>query len=309
MSQPPRPSRPRAGAGGTGQSPRIGRRAASPGTNWTIILGAAVVIVAIIAGLVVFRFLRGSAPTATADAPISPDVQRALTSVPVAEANQIGLGTAQNRYVAVRAPLLKGPDGKPEVLYIGAEFCPYCAAERWAMVVALSRFGSFSGLETTTSAADDVFPSTPTLTFVHASYQSQYVSFSTVELTTNQRVNGAYAPLQTPTPNQNQLMNTYDAPPYVSSDSAGSIPFVDIANQYVLAGATYSPGVLDGKTWGQIATSLSDPSTDVAKSIVGAANLMTAAVCQATSDQPSDVCGQPAVKSLEDTLAKEAVPK
>ena len=42
------------------------------------------------------------------------------------------------------APLTSG--GKPEMLYIGAEYCPYCAAERWAMIVALSRFGTFSGL-------------------------------------------------------------------------------------------------------------------------------------------------------------------
>ena len=37
-------------------------------------------------------------------------------------------------------------NGKPEILYIGAEFCPYCAAERWAIAVALSRFGTLSPL-------------------------------------------------------------------------------------------------------------------------------------------------------------------
>ncbi len=35
-------------------------------------------------------------------------------------------------------------DGKPDLLYIGAEFCPVCATERWAMYVALSKFGTFS---------------------------------------------------------------------------------------------------------------------------------------------------------------------
>src|SRR5215471_17073708 len=38
------------------------------------------------------------------------------------------------------APLTSG--GKPEMLYIGAEYCPYCAAMRWSMAVALSRFGT-----------------------------------------------------------------------------------------------------------------------------------------------------------------------
>jgi thiol-disulfide isomerase/thioredoxin len=269
------------------------------------------VVIAVVAGLVAFRLLGGSHSQLAADTgqPVPAAVLQDLTSVPPAVVNQVGLGQAQNRYVAIRASALKGPDGKPEVLYVGAEYCPYCAAERWSMVVALSRFGSFGGLETMTSAADDVFPSTPTFTFVHASYQSQYVDFSTLELTTNQKVNGSYAPLQTPTPNQQQLLNTYDAPPYVPADSAGSIPFVDVANQYVLAGATYSPAVLDGKTWDQIAASLGDPNSDIAKSVIGGANLMTAAVCQATNNQPGDVCGQPAIKSIATTLAGQPVPK
>jgi hypothetical protein len=32
------------------------------------------------------------------------------------------------------------------MLYIGAEYCPYCAAERWPLVMALSKFGTFSNL-------------------------------------------------------------------------------------------------------------------------------------------------------------------
>ena len=36
---------------------------------------------------------------------------------------------------------------------MGAEYCPYCAAQRWAMIVALSRFGTFSGLTTVHSAS------------------------------------------------------------------------------------------------------------------------------------------------------------
>ena len=75
-------------------------------------------------------------------------------------------------------------NGKPEVLYIGAEYCPYCAAERWAMIVALSRFGTFSGLATVHSAAAngageaEPYPNTPTWTFVNAKYTSQYLTFT-----------------------------------------------------------------------------------------------------------------------------------
>ena len=49
--------------------------------------------------------------------------------------------------------------GKPEILYIGAEYCPYCATERWPLAVALSRFGTFTGLRGIHSSATDVYPS------------------------------------------------------------------------------------------------------------------------------------------------------
>ncbi len=35
-------------------------------------------------------------------------------------------------------------DGKPEMLFIGAEYCPHSAAERWPLYIALSKFGTFS---------------------------------------------------------------------------------------------------------------------------------------------------------------------
>ena len=50
-------------------------------------------------------------------------------------------------------PLTSG--GKPEVLYLGSEYCPFCATQRWAMINALSRFGTFSGLTTTHSSSSD----------------------------------------------------------------------------------------------------------------------------------------------------------
>ena len=73
------------------------------------------------------------------------------------------------------------------------------------MVVALSRFGTFSNLRTTTSAADDVYPSTPTFTFYGADYTSPYLAFSSVELESNVRSGGQYRALQTPTADQQQL--------------------------------------------------------------------------------------------------------
>ena len=36
--------------------------------------------------------------------------------------------------------------GKPEVLYVATEYCPFCAAQSWPLIIALSHFGQFSGL-------------------------------------------------------------------------------------------------------------------------------------------------------------------
>src|ERR1700734_3986884 len=96
-------------------------------------------------------------------------------------------------------------NGKPELLFLGGEYCPYCAAERWAMVNALSRFGTFTGLTTTHSSTSDVYPDTPTFTFDKATYKSSYLDFSSVEEYANYRVGNSsnsstpYVTLQTAT--------------------------------------------------------------------------------------------------------------
>ena len=68
-------------------------------------------------------------------------------------------------------------DGKPRIVYLGAEYCPYCATERWAMVNALSRFGTFKNLKITTSSATDVDANTPTFSFYGSTFTSPYIKF------------------------------------------------------------------------------------------------------------------------------------
>ena len=222
-----------------------------------------------------------------------------VTSVPARTLNTVGSGAFTGRIQMITgnpAPLTA--NGRPELLYIGAEFCPYCAAERWAMIVALSRFGTFSGLATVRSAVSDgagsqePYPDTPTFTFVHATYTSKYLAFSEVELYTNipDTSTGGYTALQTATSAELALLRKYDAPPYVDSAAAGSIPFLDFGNKYVSIGASYSPQVLSGLSWSTIATDLSNPDSTVAKSVDGTANYITAAICSMTGNQPSSAC-------------------
>jgi len=194
------------------------------------------------------------------------------------------------------------------MLYMGAEYCPYCAAERWAMVVALSRFGTFSGLTTTHSASVDgqgqqeVFPNTSTWTFHNASYTSPYLVFQHVEENTNvpDSSTGGYTNLETPTAAQNALISKYDNAPY-SKAQAGSIPFIDFGNKYMIVGASYTPQVLAGKSWAQIAAALKTPTSPIAKAVDGTANYITASICEMTNNQPASACTS-AVKALEANL-------
>ena len=170
-----------------------------------------------------------------------------VTSVPASTLDTVGDGSGS---VTAKPTSISGTaltaNGKPEVLYMGAEYCPYCAAERWAMIVALSRFGTFSGLATVHSAAAngagnaEPYPNTPTWTFVHATYTSKYLTFTPVEEQTNipDSATGTYTTLQTPTKAQEALVAKYD------SSSGGAIPFVDFGNKYLISGASYDAGVL-----------------------------------------------------------------
>jgi thiol-disulfide isomerase/thioredoxin len=260
--------------------------------------GAVVVVIAIVLTLVLVQ--AGNKPakvTGSATGTVlSAQTLNNIAAVPAATLNTVGAGTSSPSTIIKipGAPLTS--NGHPEVLYIGAEYCPYCAAERWAMAVALSRFGTFSSLHGIHSSPTDYAPNTPTLTFYKSTYASKYVTFTPVEETTvNPKVT-----LQTPTAQQQQLITKYDAPPYVPGQG-GSIPFVDFGGRYIVSGASYSPLLLQGKTWTQVAAALSNPADPVAKAIDGTANRITAAICKLTGNQPASAC-TPVVRALEAKL-------
>jgi hypothetical protein len=229
-------------------------------------------------------------------------VVREVTSVPSGTLDKVGAGTAQAAPASIKAPALTDA-GKPKVLYVGAEYCPFCAAERWPVVVALSRFGTWSHLGATASASNDVYPNTPTLSFHGATYTSDYLSFTGVETSSNKIVNGGYAPLDKLSAADQKVFDTYDRPPYIAGGSAGGIPFLDIGGTLVSSGASYDPGLLAGKTRAQIAAALADPTDPIAKAVDGSANVLTAAICEATGGQPATVCTAPGVTSAAAALA------
>jgi Domain of unknown function (DUF929) len=286
---------------------RAAARRAEQRRRILIASGSVVVVLAIVVAFIVIKL--NSSPS-TDNSPNGPtgaalaSVVTNVTSVPASALDTVGDGSGS---VTAKPTSISGTaltaNGKPEVLYVGAEYCPYCAAERWAMIVALSRFGTFSGLATIHSAAAngageaEPYPNTPTWTFVHAKYTSPYLTFSTVEEQTNipDSSTGTYTNLQTPTKAQEALVTKYD------SSSGGAIPFVDFGNKYLISGASYNAGVLSGLSWATIASDLSNPNSAVAKAVDGTANYITAAICQLTGNQPASACTA-TVKSLESQI-------
>jgi hypothetical protein len=256
-----------------------------PVRRWWI--GVAVVVVIAMAGVIA---VASTSKSGTADHTASPELMSKVTSVPTRVFEQVGTGSSASAPKPISAPALTA-GGKPLILYIGAEYCPYCATERWPMVIALSRFGSFSGLGTTHSSSADVFPDTQTFSFHGARYTSRWISFTGVELQTNERHGDGYAPLDRLTAEQQRLLDTYDRAPYVGSgDSSGGIPFIDFGGKFVVGGASYDPSVLQGKSATQIADALADPSSNVSRGAIGVANAFTSTICSLTGGQPKNVC-------------------
>jgi hypothetical protein len=249
-----------------------------------VVAGLAVLI----AAFLVIRWYTTPLPPKAPSQDTTAQVISIITSLPGSEFDAVGQGTANNLVKPISGSTLTGATGKPEVMYIGAEYCPYCAAQRWPLIIALSRFGTFSGLQTTTSSSTDVYPNTITFTFRSATYTSQYIDFHSVE-TLDRDQNK----LQTPSSTDQQLIDRY---------SGGTIPFLDFGNHYASTGAYYLPDIISGMSWLALADTLKQPDSAQARAIVGSANLMTAAICKMNGDQPASVCSSATIQNLEKNL-------
>ena len=245
---------------------------------WPLVLAGLVVVAAVAA-----IWLLGQRGPAAAPPAQAATVVQQVTSVPPSVFSAVGTGGLKNPLKPTGAA---APGGTPVVIYVGAEYCPFCAAERWSVVVALSRFGTFSNLTTSSSSSTDAYPDTPTFTFKGSGYTSQYLQFSAGELSDRQQ-----RPLATPDPAQARAISLYDP--------AGSIPFLDLGGRYSAVGAGFTPDRLGGSDWAAIAAALKDPNQGSTQAIVGNANYLVAAICRLTADQPATVCADPALQKIE----------
>ena len=177
--------------------------------------------------------------------------------------------------------------GKPVVVYIGADYCPYSAFQRWPLVMALMRFGNFSGLTYMLSSSSDVYANSPTFSFYGSTYTSNYIVFQGIEHET--RTQGQI--LQA-------IPQNYSA---AFSHFGGSYPFIDVGDRYVIEGSFYYPSVFGNDNWTQIVQAIGS-NTQLANDIKASANVITALICRMTNGNPSSVCANPSITALNGSL-------
>ena len=315
----------RGGGGGRGPGRNGSRppsRPVTPRRSPTSLLtwGAVALVLVIVVVLVVVKITGGNQTPATGPSatPSSATVVAQVTSVPASVYDTIGITSSVSPIdppvvVKGQPPLtFSTSDGTtlPGVYFYGAEYCPYCAAERWALVTALSRFGTFTGLDNMQSSSTDVFPNTQTFTFAHATFKSKYIVFHPQEYYSNQ-VNASgtgYTVLQPFKGDEAKLVGKYDTATYFPASlqqGQNGFPFVDIENK-VLSSTNYAPSLLEQVTRDEIAGGLTDTKNPVTQAIIASANYLVASTCAITKDQPAAVCTSKGVMAAAKALKLSA---
>lgn len=270
-----------------------------PATRRTLLTWSTVALVLILVVVLIVVKFTGTTTTLTAvtvpvavAAPAS--IVKQATHVPAAIFTEIGETSSpamlQPLHALSHQSPIAGKGQKPEVVFIGDEFQSASAPLRWALVVALSRFGTFSGLQSLQSGTQQVFPGTASLGFAGAKYKSPYLRAVFIERTSNQKnaADTAFAPL-THVPGWAQtLLTHYDRP--TAFTGVLELPFLDLNNQFVQVGGPFSPAYIEGLTSGAIARSLSDATAPSTHAVIAAANALVADLCVLTTDAPSGVC-------------------
>lgn len=251
--------------------------------QWTI--GIIVLVVAGVGVLVIAKMSTSDSTTKTGgEAQVAPaSIAKDLANVPL---DAIAAAHSKAKISNSVKPITdkqRTKNGKPQVLYIGAEFCPYCAGERWALTVALSKFGSFSGLKTINSSESDV----PTLTYVNAKYTSKYVAFNPIELQDQE-----HKPLMKATKEEQDLLQRL---------GGGAFPFIDFGGKFMQSGGSVEVSNFFDKSGApkkqvDIASAIgaAKPTDNDTTSLVGNVNAVAGefikTICGLTDNQPGNVC-------------------
>ena len=174
--------------------------------------------------------------------------------------------------------------GKLFVFFMGAEYCPYCAAERWAIVRSLQKFGQWDGLKQTISAArDEPFLNLPTYDFTKATYTSPHIDFVAREIKDRE-----FNPLQKLLKTEEKLLRKFNP--------KKEIPFLLIGGRFSQIGSGFTPKIFIGHTFRQTETELKKVESEIRKTIDDEGNIISALLC--VSGLPPELCKEAGTAEL-----------
>jgi hypothetical protein len=212
-------------------------------------------------------------------------------------------------------------NGKPAVVYLGAISCIYCAENRWAMALALSRFGTFQQLFQGYSSLGD--GDIPTIYWAPSHYNSssavefgnfyvgKYVTFVSIEYSspiTQGFMMGALSYFQQEaTAIANPIyenataiitgLNNFNGTPYTiwGKYNVASADAVDFGN--TSSSLTNPP--IASMTHGQVLASFADPTSQFAWTEYAAADYYAALICAGGgAAAAAPVCSLPSVSTM-----------
>jgi len=187
------------------------------------------------------------------------------------------------RFVEVSKDAMRR-SGKLFVFFMGTEYCPYCAAERWAVVRSLQKFGQWDGLRQTISAArDEPFLNLPTYDFTKATYTSPNIEFVARETKDRE-----FKPLQKLMKTEEKLVRKFNP--------KKEIPFLLVGGRFVQIGSGFSPKIFIGHTFRQTETELKKVESEIRKTIDDEANIISALLC--VSGLPPELCKEAGLAEL-----------
>ncbi|MGO9196788.1 MAG: DUF929 family protein [Acidimicrobiales bacterium] len=199
------------------------------------------------------------------------------------------------------APLESG--GKPLVVANLGEFSPLCAIDRWALLEALTHFGTFSGVREISSSPDEAPADISTFTFRTMKYSSPYLAFRAFETFDRSRDT-----LQSPSGELARVIARFDNRPYLKA--AGGLPFVDLAGEYLQPGTFpwLDAANLKSLTRSQILSEMGSKKSGGDLIDIQAA-YFTAAICAIDGDRPAATCTLPNLHVLGSQLSSEPLTK
>ena len=262
-----------------------------------LMAGGGVLAVVVVIGGIVFAGLSTKKSSGSSDVvPASSTVSDAIATVATSTLSaQPDLSTIAGPPAALTGDALKASNGLPQVLYVGAEYCPNCAATRWPLAVALTRFGTFTGLSTSYSSSTDSPSHIPTLSFRNASYKSSLIDFDGKE-----QVDGNNKPLQNLTAAEDALFQKLGG---TTSQPQPGYPFIDFGGKWKQNGESYLSTVLSGMTPDQVASTMSNAKSKPGAAIQASADVFTAEICDMTGGKPTNVCTAAGVVAATAALA------